>query len=172
MNNSQPDAPLSPSRSTRLMLIGLAVAVVVMAGLYFLGLHQGRGELAAQKADHEQRMGALQADLQQQQSNLAAAENQIQFLRARAAFYRTAVDLDQRNFGTANTHLQQAATFLEHIKGDAGGVKSDGLAALRAAVVATNINVATDLQAQRDKVLGFGRELDSMAPAQWSTDAR
>ena len=37
MNNAQPNVPLS--RSNKLMLVGLAVAVVVAAGLYFLGLH-------------------------------------------------------------------------------------------------------------------------------------
>lgn len=167
MNNPDPgkDPAQARSRSLNAILIGALVLVALAVGLYFWGLHQGRGELAAQKAQYEARIGSMQADLQKQTAELAAAGNRISFLQARAAIYRTAVDLDRRNFGTANEHLQEAASFLGKVSGDGAGLDMDRLAAVRKSVSQMNINVATDLETQRDQVLELGSQLDAMMPA-------
>lgn len=164
MNSQDSSAAKSSSGPSRVVLIGAVVAVVVAVGLYFWGLHQGRGELEAQKAGYEQRISGMQADVTKAQAALAAADNRVQFLLARGGVYRTAVDLDERNFGTANTHLQQAAAHLGNVSGSAGGLDAQKIAALRAELSKTNINVATDLEAQRGKVLRFGQRLDAMNP--------
>ena len=166
MNNPDPgkDPAQARSRPLNAIVIGVVVLVAVAVGLYFWGLHQGRGELATQKAQYETRISSVQADLQKRTTELAVANNRIAFLQARASIYRTAVDLDRRNFGTANEHLQEAAAFLAKVSSDGGGLDMDQLAAVRKSVSQTNINVATDLETQRDQVLKFGSQLDAMMP--------
>lgn len=164
MNSTTTDTSSRSSDARKILMIVIVTAIVVAAALYFFGLHQGRGELATQKAQYEQRIGSVEQAAQRDKAALAAADNRIQFLLARGGVYRTAVDLDERNFGTANTHLQQAAAHLGKVAGNDGGLDAQKIAALRSELSNTNINVATDLEAQRGKVLRFGQRLDAMSP--------
>ncbi len=166
MNSPDPgkDPAQARSRSFNAALIGAVVLVVLAGGLYFWGLHQGRGELAAQKTQYESRISSVQADLQKQTVELATANNRIAFLQARASIYRTAVDLDRRNFGTANEHLQEAVAFLGKVSGGGAGLDMDQLEVVRTSISQMNINVATDLETQRDQVLKLGSQLDAMMP--------
>jgi len=164
MNASDSDIRPAGS-STRSWLIAGAVAVALILGVYFWGQAQSRQQLGAQKIEYQQRISAIQGELQQARSELAASSNRNQLLMARTDLYRAAADLDRRNFGIANTRLQEAAAALGKVDGSGAGIDPAELAALRAAIAKTDINVATNLQQQRNQVLDFAARLDAMATA-------
>ena len=161
-SNTHPAAPSKPSRN---LLIAVAVVIALLLGVYFWGHFQTRSQLGAQQTEHEQRITAVQDQLQKAQAQLAIANNRNQLLLARTDLYRTAADLDARNFGTANTRLQEAAAALGKVDATGGDLDAAKLAALRGAIAKTNINVATNLQQQRNQVLDFAAQLDAMALA-------
>lgn len=166
MNAPVNDAtPSTHQVSTTAMLIALGIAIVIGAGLYFGGLSQGRGELAAQKTHYEQQIQAGRTELGKRQAELAAVRNHNRLMQARVALYRTAIDLDQRNFGIANGRLQEASGALAQIKSGDGGIDTAKVAELRASIAATNINVATNLQQQRAQILDLAARLDAIAAA-------
>ncbi|MEG3192081.1 hypothetical protein [Lysobacter sp. D1-1-M9] len=152
-----------PSTPTRNILIGVVVVALLLLGVYLWGHFQTRSQLSAQQSEHEQRIAAVEGRLQQAQQDLSAANSRHQLLLARAGLYRTAIDLDQRNFGTASTHLQQAAAALGRVDASGGDINAQQLAALRGSIAEMNINVATDLQRQRAQVLRLAAQLDALA---------
>lgn len=165
MNSSDPDARrgTSSSRPAAKFLIAAAVVALVILAVYYWGNVQTRNQLSAQGSDYEQRLGSVQGQLQAAQGELAAARNRNQLLMARTDLYRAAADLDQRNFGTANTRLQEAAAALGRVDTSGGDLDTGRIAALRSSIAATNINVATDLQEQRNQVLDLAAQLDALA---------
>lgn len=164
MNTSDSNArPATSSVSSRTLLIAGAVVALLILGVYFWGQFQTRSQLDAQQSDHEQRITAVQQQLQKAQADLSASNNRNQLLLARTDLYRTAADLDARNFGTANTRLQEAAAALGKVDASKGDLDAAKLAALRDEIASTNINVAIDLQAQRNQVLDLAAQLDAMA---------
>ncbi|MDI6817254.1 MAG: hypothetical protein QME41_08720 [Actinomycetota bacterium] len=156
-------AAKKPAKGKKTLII-VIVVILLAAALFGGGWWQGRAQLAAQKADYESRLQAVEDELAQTQEELAVQMNQALMMRARAALYRAAVDLDRRNFGTANTHLQEAATALQQIDDTSGGLNLARLNTLQAAISETDINVAVNLEEQRSKVLGFADELNALVP--------
>ena len=71
--------------------------------------------------------------------------------------YRTALDLDARNFGTANDRLEEAASILDRV-----AAAGSALERLRSTVASTDINVAQDLAGQRIAVLGLAESLQGL----------
>ncbi|HWR51009.1 MAG TPA: hypothetical protein VN428_07870 [Bryobacteraceae bacterium] len=164
MNTSDPKThQRTVAASTRNILIAAVVSVVLLLSGYLWGHLQTRSQLSAQQMDHEQRIGAVQEQLEGAQADLTVAGNRNQLLMARIALHQTAADLDARNFGTANTRLQEAATALGKVDAALGGIDADKLATLRAAIATTSITVAADLQAQRNQVLDLAAQLDALA---------
>lgn len=165
--------PDSQTRSTHqiattTLLVALGIAIVIGVALYFGGLKQGQGELAAQKTHYEQQVQAGKTALGESQAELAGVRNHNHLMQARVALYRTAIDLDQRNFGIANQRLHEVTDALDQIKtGDTktagGGIDTAKVAALRKSIASSNINVATNLQQQRAQILDFATRLDAIA---------
>ena len=162
-------AAKKPARGKKILIIVILV-IVLAAALFGGGWWQGRAQIAAQKADYESRLQAAGDELAQTKEQLAVQTNRALLMQARAALYRTAVDLDRRNFGIANTHLQEAATALGKINDVSGGLNLARLNTLQSAISETDINVAVNLQEQRAKVLGFTDELNALVPE--STDGQ
>lgn len=165
MNDSNPNPRSSTlsSNKTRLVLVAAVVVILLMIGIYYWGNVQTRNQLTAQETDYQQRVASVESRLQETQRELSAARNRNHLLIARTALYRTAADLDQRNFGTANTRLQEAEAALGRVDASTGGVDAAGLDGLRASIKGMNINVATNLQEQRNQVLELAAQLDAMA---------
>ena len=162
-SNPTPRTGTLSSNKTRMALVAAAVVILLMIGIYYWGNVQTRNQLTAQETDYQQRISSVDSQLQATRRELASARNRNHLLVARTALYRTAADLDQRNFGTANTRLQEAEAALASVDASSGGVDAAGLDALRAAIKGMNINVATNLQEQRNQVLGLASRLDAMA---------
>ncbi len=149
--------------TTTTLLITLGIAIVIGVALYFVGLKQGQSELAAQKTHYEQQVQAGKTALDKSQAELAGVRNHNHLMQARVALYRTAIDLDQRNFGIANQRLHAVAEALDQIKTADGGIDPEKIAALRKSIAASNVNVATNLQQQRAQILDFAARLDAIA---------
>jgi hypothetical protein len=138
------------------VLLGAVVVIAVGAGLYVGGYWYANRQFSGEKQQLNAQVDAAQAQL----SELSSANR---LLRARFALYQAAAQLDQRNFGSANTHLHEAAGMLAGAAPGAG-VEAADFAALRDELAGTNIQVAEDLEAQRARVLDFGRRLDALLP--------
>ncbi len=151
--------------STTTILITLGIAIVIGVALYFGGLKQGQSELAAQKTHYEQQVQAGKTALGKSQAQLAGVRNHNHLMQARVALYRTATDLDQRNFGIANQRLHDVTDALDQIKTADGGIDTAKIVALRKLIAASNVNVATNLEQQRAQILDFAARLDAIAAA-------
>ncbi len=146
----------------KIYLIGALTVFVLGVILYFVGLMAGKAQLSAQAAKFGIERNGLQSQVTTAETARDAALDRSAMMETRAALYRTAIDLDARNFGTANNHLKEAATALASVKG------SD-TAALQQEIGATDLNVAVNLGDQRQKVLGFAEQLNKMMPASIET---
>lgn len=107
-------------------------------------------------------VGDLRGQVALQETRVAEMTARAQANEALALLYRTVLDLDERNFGTANERLDAAAGVLGRIDPVALGVDPARLDPLRQSVAATDLRVAEDLDQQRTQVLGFARELNQM----------
>ncbi len=149
--------------STKAVLIGLGVFVVIAAALYYLGMTQGRQELATQKTQYEEQIHQANQALESGRAELADVRNRNHLMQARVALYRTAIDLDQRNFGVASGRLQQAAEALGNLRKSSDGIDLAKVSTLKKAIEASDFTVAADLESQRSRVLEFAAELDGIA---------
>lgn len=140
-------------------LLATAVAVVLFAAGYITASIQASSRMDAQKAGYEQAALASQNELQSAQQALARTAERNLLLSASAALYRTSADLDDRNFGTANAHLQAAAAAINEA---AKTSANPDLARLGTVLGQMDINVATDLAAQRSSVLQLAAEIDGL----------
>jgi hypothetical protein len=152
--------------------IGVALVLVVGAALYFGGRWHERNLAAGARAERIGQVEAAQVDLVRAQAELARAEDRIRLLRARSLLFETAVDLDRRNFGTANQHLSAAAEELKAVREGGPEMDMQGLQTLQRDVEGMNLNVATDLQVQRAQVLDLLARLDALFPEERSGPAR
>ena len=143
----------------KLILIGVVAVLVLGAILYFVGLQAGRAQLADQAAKFGVERNGLQSQVKTAETARDAARDRAAMMEARAAGYRTAIDLDARNFGTANTHLKEAGAAL-------GRVTKPGTESLRGEIEGTDLNVAVNLSGQRAKVLDFADQLNKMMPVE------
>jgi uncharacterized protein HemX len=136
------------------MFIGIVIAIFIAIGLFATGYIKGRAQVST-----------LQSQLTQRDAQLLISQNRSYLMQARAALYHTAIDLDQRNFGTANSRLQEAASALGNMKQDSSTIDMEKIAQLRNAIAAMNINVAVNLEDQRKHVLDLASQLDNLQPA-------
>ena len=156
--NSSSTSPAESPNKFKSYLIGAGIVLLLGAILYFVGLQSGKSQLASQKAAFDMERNGLQSKVTSAESERVVALNRAAMMEARAALYRTAIDLDARNFGTANTHLKEAASAL-------GNVQHPGVAPLRDQISATDLNVAVNLGEQRVSVLNFAEQLNKLMPA-------
>ncbi len=148
----------------------LLVALIGAAGAYFYGLSQGRAALGAQKSDYETQLQSASAETQKAKDELVAANNRARLLDAQNSLYRAAVALDRRNFGIANTSLQNAARSLGEVK-ESPNIPFARVQSLAATLQKTNINVAVNLQTQRERLLGFAEQMQEIVPSAATIEA-
>ena len=156
--NSSSTAPAQGGSKIKLYLIGAGVVVLLGAVLYFVGLQAGKTEVATQKAAFDVERNGLQSQITTANGERDAARERAALMEARGALYRAALDLDARNFGTANNNLKQAAAALQ-------GVQKPAVEPIRGQIAATDLNVAVNLGDQRAKVLALAEQLNRAAPA-------
>jgi hypothetical protein len=142
------------------------VALAAAAVLYFGGRLHERGIAASDRAERIEEVEAARSALARSRGELAAAQDRIRLLWARSLLFETAVDLDRRNFGTANQHLLAASQQLEAVRTGPPSMDIMRMRALQRSIAETNLNVATDLEVQRAQVMDFLARLDALLPAE------
>lgn len=141
------------------IMIGVVLATIAGAALYGAGWWQGRSQFAG---DDE----PIKQELQQTKELLNTATNRAYLMEARGDLYDVTVNLDERNFGMANTRLQEAAAALGKIEDTDGNLNISKIQELQKAVAKKNINVAVNLEQQRNTVLSYINVLNKLIPAE------
>ncbi len=147
----------------RLLLLLLALAVG--GGLYLAGRWQAGERAAAERVPLEERIVSLQEAREQDREKLAAAQARARLLEARGSLFRAAMELDRRNFGTANQHVDAAGAELASISAPAPGIDVPALRAVEQRIRATDLTVAADLQTQRQQLLDLALRMGALIPA-------
>jgi hypothetical protein len=86
-------------------------------------------------------------------------EARLQANRALTLVYESMLDVDARNFGTANERLDEAATVLAGIDPDAIGAAAEELEIIRQELATLDVRVAGDLAQQRVVLTGLAQRL-------------
>jgi hypothetical protein len=142
--------------------VAIAVAAVVAALFYFGGRWQERGRAAAEQRAMAAQVAEVRTDQDRLRVELATAEERARLFQVRALLFETALDLERRNFGTAQQRLKAAAARLEATVDAGPTIPLDEIRALHADVTATDLTVAADVATQRNRVLGFVARLDEI----------
>lgn len=152
MSTSAPKNHATKDKIVRTVV--LSVGILVSLGMaYGAGMRAQVGKVRAANAAQKQ-AEYLRGEAQ----NEARASNaSVQLLDARRALHLSLLELDARNFGTAQNHVQTAAALLK-------ASNAADFAGLAARIGATNLVAAADIAVQRDMVLGFAREFDRLRP--------
>jgi len=130
-------------------LLLLLIAVFVVG--YVVG-HRPVGAL-------NQQVEQVDADLEQSRARIGQLEARLQANRALTLVYESMLDVDARNFGTANERLDEAATVLAGIDPDAIGPAAEELEILRQELATLDVRVAGDLAQQRVVLTGLAQRL-------------
>lgn len=126
--------------------------------LYFSGYMRSRGRVNVL----EGQITTLEQQLTNVQAQLAHADDRVHLMHALTLLYQAGRDLDARNFGIANTKLQQVASVIDSVKSPT--IRTDELQQLQQRIAAMDIRVAADLEAQRQQINSFTEELRSLIP--------
>lgn len=142
---------------TKRIAIFVGIGVIAALALYFLGRSAGSSRVA----DIEQQHNATLAELSETEQRATRAENRSRMFQSLARLYRTALDLEERNFGTANRRLQEAASALQGVQ---SAENQQQIVQLRQDIAGTDLNVAVDLEDQRERILTFAERLHELIP--------
>lgn len=134
------------------VLITLLLGALTSVGSYFYGLSQGNAKAA-------QAIASSKISIDEAEERAQKASERGAIFEAHSALLRSTVALDRRNFGIANTQIQNAASAL-----DQAGSGSK-IVQLRDQLRSLNINVATDLGTQRERVLGLASQIEPLLPS-------
>lgn len=141
------------------ILISIVIVTITGAALYGAGWWQGRSQFSS---DDE----SIERELRVAKEDLVIARNRTYLMEARGDLYDTTVNLDERNFGMANTRLQQAAAALSKVEDVNGNFKINKIRELQKAIASKNVNVAVNLEQQRNTILSYVNVLNKLIPAQ------
>ncbi|TVP44810.1 MAG: hypothetical protein EA350_10785 [Gemmatimonadales bacterium] len=151
-------SPETPTRTSsgmpRSAIWGAAALVIV---LILLGVGYSLGNRPV--ADLRERSGQAETRAEASEARVGELEARLEANRSLTLLYRTMLDVDARNFGTANQRLDEAAAALDRVDPDAIGAAADEVEALREELRGLDIRVAEDLAGQRSRVADLARRL-------------
>lgn len=156
----EPGSTVAPAHRPPWKWILIGAGAIIVAGIlvYLIGYYQGRSRVA----DVEERLAVVHQELEESREQLRLARDRGRLAQALSLVYRTMLDLDDRNFGTANSRLQLTAQLLEGVESQQ--LNTAELQALQREIRQTDIRVATDLENQRSLITGFAERLRSLLP--------
>ena len=143
-------------------LSGLPRSVAWGGGLLLLALVVfGLGWMMGARPIDDLSRDVEQAETRAEANALLAGglEARLHAHRALSLLYRTMLDVDARNFGTANQRLDEAATALAQVDPDAIGPSATDLEGLRRELGELDLRVAEDLAEQRSILADLARRL-------------
>ena len=104
-------------------------------------------------------------DVAEARGRLAVVSRNGAIREAQTRLYEAAIELERRNFGTANTRLKDAGKALAALSDTAGTAGNDvQVARLQQAIAGLDLNVATDVSTQRDQVLELAQQAGNLIP--------
>lgn len=163
-----PSQSMSPS--TRNAVIGLTVGLLL--GLLLTGYvwSSQRGVIRANEQTCTEQLDAAAATRGELEASVATLEGQVasatatrRLLEARIVLAHALKQLDERNFGTANEQVADAAALLAKVDAAAAGVDAAKLKAVQEALAGTNLVVATDMAGQVALIGRLAAELDKLS---------
>ena len=152
------------STQTKLVLGAIAGVLLAIITAYLVGLSTGSAQLEAQRQTYSEQYQDIMAELADAQETLAAAQAANDLVTARGHLYRVVVELDRRNFGTAEAYLKQASMALQQVNLQAGGVNPTAFDAIMQAMTRTSIVVTADSEFQRNQVLRLAEQVEALIP--------
>lgn len=137
----------------------MVLGVLVLVGLvviFLAGVVVGRAPMP------ELRERAEAAELSEAQAveRVEALEGHLHGEQALTLLYRGLIDLDARNFGTANERINAAADHLRQVNPTAMGADAAAFDALRARLGELDVRVAANMEEQRTILTELARELN------------
>ncbi|MEM9926939.1 MAG: hypothetical protein AAF915_24875 [Cyanobacteria bacterium P01_D01_bin.50] len=148
------------------ILIGIVLTTITGAALYGAGWWKGRSQFSSDDQPIKRELEQAKKQLTGVKEQLITERNRTYLMEARGDLYDTTVNLDQRNFGMANTRLQEAAVALGKVEDLNGTLNINKIKELQTAISKMNINVAVDLEKQRNTVLSYVNVLNQLIPAE------
>lgn len=148
------------------ILISIVILAIGGVALYGAGWFQARSQFSSDDEPIKQELEQAKEQLNQVKEQLITERNRTYLMEARGDLYDTTVNLDERNFGTANTRLQEAAAALGKVEDVNGSVNINKVKELQNAISKTNLNVAVNLEKQRNTVLSYINVLNKLIPAE------
>ncbi len=150
------------NKTTSSDLFGLPRFVVWGGGLFllllaffFVGFQVGARPID----DLTARVERAEVASQDSETRAEALEARLHGQRALSLLYRTMLDVDARNFGTANERLDEVSAALAEIDHAAIGLAAEDLDALRRDLEELDLRVADDLAVQRSILSDLAQRL-------------
>lgn len=131
---------------------GVLLLILVSFGAGFAVGRRPIGDLTRRMEQADTRTGETEAQAAELEARLHAH-------RALALLYQTIVDVDARNFGTANERLDEVVATLDRVDRERLGASGEELGAVRNELEGLDIRVAADLAGQRATLSGLAQRL-------------
>jgi hypothetical protein len=147
---TKPAAETGTGRFKRALVVLLVVAASI-------GIAYGAGRLQTSSAIASAEQRASEALTAKSAAEAQLAQVQAR-LEARRRLHLALLQLEERNFGTAEQHLSAAAALLAKSKPDGE------LEKLRADLAAARLKASDDVAAQRAKIAGWISRFDALVP--------
>jgi len=154
------------STQTKLVLCAIATVLLAIMTAYLVGLSTGSAQLEAQRLGYAEQYQDIMAELADTQETLAVTQAANYLITARGHLYRVALELDRRNFGTAEAYLKQASLALQQVNLQAAGVNPTAFDAIMQAVTRSNIIITADSEFQRSQMLRIAEQVEALIPQQ------
>lgn len=168
---AQPSTDLPVAKRPSKLSQAASKAKTVLVGLLLLALGGGIGygiatlqqqgqvqQIARDKAAADE---AAQAALAEAERKVLAAEARSQLTKVQLRLLQSVDELEQRNFGNANTQLRLASETLSAVE---VSQEPEQLAALKTELSTAEINFAVNPVEQRRLMLGYAEKIDALLP--------
>ena len=134
--------------------------IAISGGIgYGAGILQGRVQVKQARADKETALAEVQTQLSEADEKVAAAEARSNYAQVQLRLLEGIDELEQRNFGNANTQLRLASETLSNIEISSD---PDQLAALQEELSTAEINFAVNPVEQRKLMLSYVEKIEGL----------
>jgi hypothetical protein len=156
VDDNETNSFLTPGRVRA--LIALILVVVIAGAGWWFGRSGPTAEVAQLNQELEQARAQLEASERLRDETIAAAE----LRKAHIELLEGLNELDRRNFGMVDGHLDRARSHLAKVDAEALGIDAAALASLRQELEGVTLSVSADLNEQRQKLLGFDAQVRAL----------
>jgi len=143
-------------------ILSALLLIAVSGGIgYGVGILQNRGQVKQVREEQAAALTEVETQLTAAEAQVAAAEARSEYTRVQLRLLESIDELEQRNFGNANTQLRLASETLGKIE-----ISKDpeALAALKEELSTAEINFAVNPVEQRRLMLGYAEQIEGLLP--------